>query len=83
MSAVRVLLFARVRDLAGVDLVELSLGTDMTVEALRRSLAANFPEMADILPRCAIAIDGAYADDDSPIPPNAELAVIPPVSGGS
>jgi molybdopterin converting factor subunit 1 len=83
VNAVRVLLFARIRDFAGVDSVELRLAPGMTVAGIRQSLAARFPEMADMFSRCAIAINAEYADDDAPIPLNAELAVIPPVSGGS
>ncbi len=29
-----------------------------------------------------IAVDQEYAPDDRPIPPGADLAAIPPVSGG-
>ena len=83
MNSVRVLLFARVRELAEVPMIEVELEADATVAKLRRSLAAKLPAISELLSRCAIAINGNYADDDSAIPLGAELAVIPPVSGGS
>lgn len=82
MNGVRVLFFARIRDLAAADSTEVDLTAGDTVAHLRRSLASKHPAIAELLPRCAIAMNGEYADDDESIPVNAELAVIPPVSGG-
>lgn len=82
MKTTRALLFARVRELAGVESVEVPLATGDNVATLRRVLASRLPGVAELLPRCAIAVNGEYADDSVSIPPNAELAVIPPVSGG-
>jgi len=83
MSRVRVLLFARARDLAGTGEVTLKLGEGATVAELRRELGTEVPALADWLPRCAIGVNGEYADDETTVPPGAEVAVLPPVSGGS
>jgi molybdopterin converting factor subunit 1 len=80
---VAVRLFAGARQCAGRALVELELAEGATVAELRRALAAAYPELALLLPRVRIALDAEFADDLAPIPPGAELAVIPPVSGGS
>ena len=47
-----------------------------------QSLAERYPPAAELLARSAIAIDAEYATPDQPIPSQAEVACIPPVSGG-
>jgi molybdopterin converting factor small subunit len=41
-----------------------------------------YPELAPILRRAMIAVNTDYAGDDTVIPASAEVACIPPVSGG-
>ena len=79
---VRVLFFALARDLTEKDIVELPLRDGATVADLRSKLLAQFPSLATILPRSMIAINQQYASDEQVIPPQAEVACIPPVSGG-
>lgn len=78
----RVLLFARARELAGGDSVEVMLPPAATVADLRRCLADQCPRLAGLAARSAIAVNGAYAADALPMPTNAEVALVPPVSGG-
>ena len=40
------------------------------------------PAVAGLLDRSAVAIGGRYADDDVPVPVGADVAILPPVSGG-
>ncbi|MFM8706872.1 MAG: MoaD/ThiS family protein [Planctomycetia bacterium] len=49
---------------------------------LRTRLAAELPSLAPLLARSAVAIGDAYVADDAPVPADADVAVIPPVSGG-
>jgi molybdopterin converting factor subunit 1 len=79
---VRVLLFARARDLAGRDVVEVELPAGATVAELRRRLGNQLPELAGFVERCAIAVSGEYAAEGEAVREGAEAAVIPPVSGG-
>jgi molybdopterin converting factor subunit 1 len=79
----RVHLFAVARERAGRPVVEVELADEATVGDLKRVLAEAVPELAAILPSARFAVDSDYADDSSPIAPGAELALIPPVSGGS
>jgi len=80
---VTVLLFARLRDLAGTDRLSLVLPIASNVCELRRSLSRQVPVASDLIARCAVAINGEYVCDDAAIPDRAEIALIPPVSGGS
>ena len=78
----RVLLFARARDLAGGASIEVALPAGVTVGELRRRLAEQHPRLAGLVDRCAIAVNNEYAEDAAPLPTNAEVALVPPVSGG-
>ena len=79
---VRVRLFARARDLAGSDRVSFLLTPGATVADLRRQLKQSLPALGDFLQRCAVALNNEVADDDSVLPADAEIALLPPVSGG-
>lgn len=78
----RVMLFARARDLAGAAEVIATVGESATVADLRHSLAAACPRLASLLERCAVAVDGEFAREDTRISPDQEIALLPPVSGG-
>jgi molybdopterin converting factor subunit 1 len=75
-------LFAIARQRLGRDHVEISLADSATAADLRRALAEQCPPLADLLPHIRIAVNSSYAADSTVIPPGAEVALIPPVSGG-
>jgi molybdopterin converting factor subunit 1 len=79
---VPVRLFARARDLAGADAVSVTLPDGATAGDLRRRLAEECPALAGLLARSALAVNGEFAEDATPLPPGAEVALLPPVSGG-
>jgi molybdopterin converting factor small subunit len=79
---VRVKLFARARDLVGADVVQVELPSGATVADLREALIRQVQPLTNFVPRCAIAQDGEYALDPDDISAQADLALIPPVSGG-
>ncbi len=79
---VRVRFFARAKDLAGADTVIVKVPTGVTIGDLRYRLAKEFPALAGILERSALAVNDEFADDTMTVPGNAEIAVLPPVSGG-
>jgi molybdopterin converting factor subunit 1 len=77
-----VCLFARARDLAGTDRMMIELPAGATVGDLRRRLAEERPALAGLLEHSALAVGDEFADDDTPVPAEAEVALLPPVSGG-
>lgn len=79
---VKVQLFARARDLAGASSVEVEIADEATVSALREALTAARPALAAIADSLHVAVNGDYAADSLMIPPRAEVACFPPVSGG-
>ena len=53
-----------------------------TVGGLRSKLAAEYPVLGPVLAQALFSIDQQYANDQTTIPSSAEVACIPPVSGG-
>ena len=79
---IRVKLFALIRDRAGTGDLSLDLRDGATVSSAVDALRQKLPATADLLPRCAFAVNQSYAPLDHVLNDRDELAVIPPVSGG-
>lgn len=75
-------LFAGARELAGNAEVEIELPPHAQVGTLREALLQQIPALGPLLPHAMFAVNANYSDDNTVIPENAELACIPPVSGG-
>ena len=77
----RVSLFAGLAAAAGSRHVDLPWrgGTAADVKA---AVAAAVPSAAALLANSAVAVGNRYVAVDTPIPATADVAVIPPVSGG-
>ena len=84
---VTVRVFGGLADVVGSSRVSVALSEAVDeatdVAALRAALVAAYPQLAEYLPRTAVAVDLAVADDDTVIGPDAEVALLPPVAGGS
>jgi molybdopterin converting factor subunit 1 len=79
---VHVRFFARAKDLVGAELACLDIPDGSCVGDLRRCLAEAHPALTGLLERSAIAVDNEFAEDNWVLPARAELALLPPVSGG-
>lgn len=53
-----------------------------TAGSVVAGLAAANPRLGSLLPRCLLAVDREYVAPETPLRDGAEVAVIPPVSGG-
>jgi molybdopterin converting factor small subunit len=49
---------------------------------LRTAVAARAPAAAALVSRSAVVVDGRHAADDEAVPSGADVALLPPVSGG-
>lgn len=78
----RVLAFATASDALGAAESELELPAVASVAELRRVLAERYPALAPLGARLAIAVDGELARADTLLRDGAEVALLPPVSGG-
>jgi molybdopterin converting factor subunit 1 len=79
---IQVKLFAVARDRAGSSAVDVELSSPATIAQLRTALAQQFPPLADVLAHVRFALNDDYATDATAIDSHAEIAIIPPVSGG-
>jgi molybdopterin converting factor subunit 1 len=84
LMVVHVRLFAMLRERAGTDRLELELACGATVADAIGALSASEP-LGELLRRMPVrmAVNRDYAAPDTALAPEDELALIPPVSGGS
>ncbi|MFS0895118.1 MoaD/ThiS family protein [Microbacterium sp. 179-I 3D3 NHS] len=75
----RVRYFAAAAEAAGTDAEERD---ESTLVALRAAVVAQHPALSDILPRCAVMVDGVRADDDRSLDDAQLIDVLPPFAGG-
>jgi molybdopterin converting factor subunit 1 len=82
MNHVKLLFFATLRERAGTRSMELDIPAELTIQGLKEKLSNDFPNLKASMSSVLITINREYAFDEAVIPPNAELAMFPPVSGG-
>lgn len=80
---VLVLAFASAGDALGASRREIALAEGSTLADLRALLDREHPALKALWPRLAVAVDGELAPADTPLEDGAEVALLPPVSGGS
>jgi len=80
---VQVRLFARYREAAGRDRVELDLPEGGTVEAAWEAVTSRFPSLSAYRPFTLFAVGNDYVGPERSLRPGEELCLFPPVSGGS
>mmetsp|Transcript_10396 Transcript_10396/g.31776 ORF Transcript_10396/g.31776 Transcript_10396/m.31776 type:complete len:86 (-) Transcript_10396:1046-1303(-) len=80
---IRVLFFAKCRELCGVNQVEMEIpsGTK-TDELMEKHVLKKYPAMAPIAPACALSLNLEYISDPLELHDGDEVGVIPPISGG-
>jgi molybdopterin synthase catalytic subunit len=79
----KVRLFAMLRESTGRDSVQIELPAGATVADAFDQLALS-PALGELLARLPVrmAVNREYADPGTPLGPDDELALIPPISGG-
>ena len=83
MMELQVKLFATLRDRAGSAHVNVDLPDEATVSVLLDRLAAAQPQLAPTIATCVVAVNQEFAFGSTPIRSGDEVALFPPVSGGS
>jgi molybdopterin converting factor subunit 1 len=79
---IRLRYFAALREHIGREDEMLELPDGARVAQARALLAEHYPAVADLLPRCAAAINRTYAAADAPLADQDELVFVPPLGGG-
>ncbi|MEV4669599.1 MoaD/ThiS family protein [Microbacterium sp. LWO12-1.2] len=75
----RVRYFAAAAEAAGTDSEERS---EASLVALRAAVVTEHPALADILPRCAVMVDGVRTDGDLALDDAELIDILPPFAGG-
>ena len=75
-------LFGSAREAVGEATVEVELERPSTAGVVLDELGRARPALAPLLPRSRVAVDRAYVDPSTPVEPDQEIAVLPPVGGG-
>ena len=83
MNKVQVFFFATLRDKAGTKEAQFEIPSESTVFEFKQFLIEEYPRLAESMTSTLVAINKEYAFDHEKIPVGAELALFPPVSGGS
>lgn len=83
MNQVTVLFFATLKERAGTARTSLIVPDGARVRDLKAYLEEKFPELRAGLPTSITALNQEFAFDEEVIPDQAEVALFPPVSGGS
>jgi molybdopterin synthase catalytic subunit len=80
---IRLLAFASAGDALGGSEMEVEMPPGARVADLRSWLDSRYPKLLPLWPRLAVAVDGTIGGDDRELAEGAEVALLPPVSGGS
>src|SRR5258707_1342628 len=80
---IRILFFGVLKDLAGKASDELDFPAGATVRDVLAHYQARIPRLAASLPSLAIAVNQEYANPEATLTSGVEVALLPPVSGGS
>jgi MoaE-MoaD fusion protein len=80
---VRVLYLGMLRDVAGCDREVVALPEGARLSDLYRQLEQRFPKLGDFRNSIAVALNQEYSNPAAELHDNDEVALIPPVSGGS
>jgi len=80
---ITVRLFAALAEAAGTRSFPLELADDATGRDVREAVAAAYPKVGALCARSGFAVNARYTDPDEPLHEGDEVALIPPVSGGS
>ncbi|PWT96384.1 MAG: hypothetical protein C5B55_00070 [Blastocatellia bacterium] len=81
--SIRVLFFGAARDAVSANPIQISIPEPATVATAFAQLSADYPGLKRFGRSLLFAVNQEYAKRDQPLSNNDELAVFPPVSGGS
>ncbi|GAB4234091.1 MAG: molybdopterin synthase sulfur carrier subunit [Acidobacteriota bacterium] len=79
---IQVLLFASLREAAGVERVALPSDVGSPAGAFE-ALTRRYPALTGFRDKLLVAVNQAFADWNQPLQDGDEVAFFPPVSGGS
>lgn len=82
MARFEILMFAAARELSGTDVLVVELESPTAAATILERIGELVPAITPMLPACRLAVDQSFVAGDTMIDAVAEIALIPPVSGG-
>lgn len=82
MARFEILMFAAARELSGTDVLVVEMESPTTAAAIMARIGEIVPGIAPMLPACRLAVDQSFVAGEAFVNAGAEVALIPPVSGG-
>jgi molybdopterin converting factor subunit 1 len=79
---IKVRLFARAKELAGTDFLVIEMKSAASIAELSRYLEKQTPALSPLLKQSAWAVNQEFAGLTTSLYDGAEVAILPPVSGG-
>lgn len=76
-------LFATLKDRAGSDRIRVNVVLPGTVKTVQTAIMAAYPTLATAVPIALVAVNKTFAGPETAVHPGDEVALFPPVSGGS
>ena len=83
MNVITILFFAQLKEVIAAGPVELELEEDARVVDLKTALIARYPQLDSRMAHLLVSVNQQYAFDEDLVPKGAEIAIFPPVSGGT
>ena len=80
---VKVRLFAGLKELVGGQEIVVPLDEGASLQDLEDELGRRYPRLKPLLPSLAFAVDEEYKTREHILRERDEVALIPPISGGS
>ena len=80
---IQIKLFATLKDKAGSNKISITVEEPATVATLLAAAEKAYPALAQSLPIALVSVNKSYAGLETAVSPNDEVALFPPVSGGS
>ena len=83
MKKIKVLFFAYLREVTQTNQIELEIDDSVTIPELKRIISSRYLDLEPRIANVLVAINQQFAFDEDEIPDGADIAMFPPVSGGS